>query len=115
MEMNIVGDQEKIVEANCSVHVGSGGAMQWELFLSNWLRYCWTFDARGKIRANPPPFLVHNRTEGENITYTYNDMTGPHMISYVMFKRPQGWEKSQLRCAASSSENKPFGKRTKQK
>ncbi|GFN78961.1 hypothetical protein PoB_000546700 [Plakobranchus ocellatus] len=61
IEIDIV---EKIVKASCSVDVGTGGSVQWELLLSNWLRYCWTVDIHGKMEGTIPPFLITNSTEG---------------------------------------------------
>ncbi|GFO29232.1 hypothetical protein PoB_005573700 [Plakobranchus ocellatus] len=102
LDVKYVGIKATIVEANCSAYVGSKGALQWELLISNWLRYCWTVDTHGIIKGTLPPFIIQdNKTKGQ-ITYTYNNRTGPHIISYIMFNRPQGWKKFQLGCTVDN-------------
>ncbi|GFO29240.1 hypothetical protein PoB_005574500 [Plakobranchus ocellatus] len=102
LEVKYAGVQGMFVEANCSADVGSKGALQWKLLISNWLSYCWAVDTHGSIKGTLPPFIIQdNKTKGQ-ISYTYNNRTGPHLISYITFKRPKEWKVSQLICAVDN-------------
>ncbi|GFO29280.1 hypothetical protein PoB_005578500 [Plakobranchus ocellatus] len=57
LKMVIVEDREPIVLANCSANVGIGGAIQWELLVSDFLSFCWKVDSRGNSTGNQPPFM----------------------------------------------------------
>ncbi|GFO29253.1 hypothetical protein PoB_005575800 [Plakobranchus ocellatus] len=94
------------VEANCSAYVGNDGAIQWDLIISDWLRYCWTVHAKGNVTEKDPDLLTGG-TNTEDSIISYSNWTGPHIISKVKIKIPKGWKKSQLRCHVDS----PFGLR----
>ncbi|GFO29277.1 hypothetical protein PoB_005578200 [Plakobranchus ocellatus] len=57
LKIKIVEDKEPSVLANCSVDVGIEGAIQWELLVSDFLRFCWTVDIHGNISGTHPPFM----------------------------------------------------------
>ncbi|GFN93176.1 hypothetical protein PoB_001968200 [Plakobranchus ocellatus] len=100
----ITGDERKMVEAICSIDVGSHGTLLWELRRSDSLVYCWTVDANGMVRGNPPPFLKESKDTERNFNYTYNKKTGPHIISKIGFEKPKTWKMSDLRCTVDNYE-----------
>ncbi|GFN93172.1 hypothetical protein PoB_001967800 [Plakobranchus ocellatus] len=101
-------DTREFVEANCSVDVGSNGSLQWRMRYSDWLIYCWNVDSQGKISGNPPAFAKQSNDKDANFMYTWNSLTGPHIMSSLRFEIPDLWKLSHLMCTVDNPHGELF-------